>query len=312
MKEPDFDSAPLRFVFLGESIVSDWRNPQATTSRAVLRALTSLGHDAVYLEPRLNSATVSLLRQRGAGPVRAFDRRYPDLQYRTVDLPLEREAGAWLGQFASTSDAIVLLEGTPGYLVEHAKAFSSERMAVLIEDPRPSSWGWAFTQLRSARDPESVTPFRPAVLPRGQNPGAGADARDIDALLVVYDDAELANEMMSETEEYDCLVAGSADLPGWRFLPEVDLPDYYRRSKRTMIIDNGNRPVDPARQLLADAEGTEATGVERAGLWESSDQPNSRRSADASPKHAAFGPEFNATFVAGRIVEAVRAPLTAT
>ena len=34
MDEFDFDVAP-RFVFLGESIVSDWRNPLATTARAL-------------------------------------------------------------------------------------------------------------------------------------------------------------------------------------------------------------------------------------------------------------------------------------
>jgi spore maturation protein CgeB len=43
-------TAPLRIVFLGLSITSSWGNGHATTYRALIRGLHSLGHDVLFLE----------------------------------------------------------------------------------------------------------------------------------------------------------------------------------------------------------------------------------------------------------------------
>ena len=43
-------SQPLRLVFLGLSITSSWGNGHATTYRALVRALHSLGHEITFLE----------------------------------------------------------------------------------------------------------------------------------------------------------------------------------------------------------------------------------------------------------------------
>ena len=146
MDEIDFEVAP-RFVFLGDSIVSDWRNPLATTTRAVLRALGDLGFEATYLEPRRNSATVGLLSQRGAWPVQQFNSLRADLQYRTVDLPGRHEVSVWIGQFAATTGMIVALEGTPEMVERGLSEFEPEGIEILVERPELEGRGQKATGL---------------------------------------------------------------------------------------------------------------------------------------------------------------------
>ena len=45
---------PLRFVVFGGSIASDWGNPAATSTRAVLSAIARAGHEVTFLEQRGN------------------------------------------------------------------------------------------------------------------------------------------------------------------------------------------------------------------------------------------------------------------
>jgi hypothetical protein len=253
MDETELETPP-RFVFLGESIVSDWRNPEATTSRAVLRALGELGCDAVFLEPRRNSATVGLLGQRGAEPVRAFNALYADVPYRTVDLPSRRQLDVWIGQFAATADVIVALDGTPELVARGLGEFDAEGLQVLVE--RPELEGeWGRSVLHRFERPEESIGFRPAVLPRvWDGPRSGT-------VVVAYDDAELARRVAEAVPEARRIVSGSADLPDWDFVPEVELPAIYGAAERVLVVDDGSRPVAPARVWLPRANGARAWGV---------------------------------------------------
>ncbi|MFL5760185.1 MAG: hypothetical protein ACJ789_10620 [Thermomicrobiales bacterium] len=123
---------PLRFVFFGRSIVSDWQNPEALTSRAVLRALNHLGHETRFLEERRNQPTVELLRARGAGPLREFAAEYPDLVYRTYELPKRRERTLWLGRELADADAVVVFDDTPSDVLAELARISRPRLVRVI------------------------------------------------------------------------------------------------------------------------------------------------------------------------------------
>lgn len=245
---------PPRFVFLGESIVSDWRNPQATTSRAVLQALGELGFEADFLEPRRNSPTVGLLGQRGSGPVRAFNELLTDVHYRTVDLPARRETDVWIGQFAATADVIVALQGIPESIERALVEFDAERLQVLVERPELEG-DWGRTVLHRLERPEEAIGFRPAVLPHEwDTPRSGT-------VLVAYDDAELAMRVAEHLPDARRIVSGSADLPGWELVPEIELPPIYGAAERVLVVDSGERPIAPARVWLPRANGAKAWGV---------------------------------------------------
>lgn len=99
-----------RLLVFGESIRSDFGNPQALTWRALMRSLTRAGHDVVFIEPRRGDSLTSLLRHRGFGPLRQFAARFPDIQYRTLDLPGGRELAIWLARELALIDAVVVLD----------------------------------------------------------------------------------------------------------------------------------------------------------------------------------------------------------
>ncbi len=112
------DVEPLRFVFIGPSIRSDWHNTAAHTHRAVLKALGERGHQATFLEARRNAAVEGLLAEKGAEALLAFDRDFASIDYRTYDPPMPRELRVWLGREGATADVIVLLDGMDPQIVD--------------------------------------------------------------------------------------------------------------------------------------------------------------------------------------------------
>ncbi len=126
------DPRPLRLVVFGGSIVSDWGNPAATSWRALLRALTAAGHDAVFLERRKNEAVVDLLRARGGDAMRAFGRAYPDVRNRTYDLPVGSERSVWFGREVSTADAAIVLDDAPEGIFAEIVAYDTPRLVKVL------------------------------------------------------------------------------------------------------------------------------------------------------------------------------------
>lgn len=109
---------PLRFVFVVESVVSEYGNPFARNVRALTEDVRLLGHDVVVLEERLNEPTRRLLQERGSGAIREFAAAYPDLQYRTFDLPSGRQRPVWLVQQTATADAIIVQDRATTGVIE--------------------------------------------------------------------------------------------------------------------------------------------------------------------------------------------------
>jgi hypothetical protein len=128
-------------VFFGHSIVSEWHNPTASASRALLRAISQLGHETRFLEERGNRATVELLRARGSAPLREFARDFPDIVYRTYELPKGLERTVWLAREIGDVDVAVALDDAPGELLDELARVPLPRLVRVIvmtgSDPPP-------------------------------------------------------------------------------------------------------------------------------------------------------------------------------
>jgi hypothetical protein len=253
---------PLRFVVFGESIVSDWNNPVATSARAILSAIAHNGHEVTFLEQRGNPALAGMLAHRGSCGYRAFTDRYPEIQFRTYDLARGWERTVWFGREIATADAIVALPGIPRVLLPEIAALDSQRIIRLVDE----SLGIEQTDLtlvRAGNDvSDSAVVFGPAVrqtttelTPRSNRP-----------LVVAYgdfDDAESARERLNPFDPV-LIQTGEAELPGWQYVPEVELPDWYGHSLVAVITGEGSSPWGTARHALALASGCHTCAADSA------------------------------------------------
>jgi len=158
---------PLRILFIGPSIRSDWRNPAAHLHRAVMRGLNERGHQTRFLEARRNPAVEGLLAERGSAALLEFDREFADIDYYSYDPLPRRELLVWIGREGATTDMMILLDGMG---IEIEDAFGrTEILGVgrLVEQPDAS--GSALVEVESrtpvtryaAVDPAlSVVPVR--------------------------------------------------------------------------------------------------------------------------------------------------------
>lgn len=239
---------PLRFVIFGESIVSDWRNPMATSARAIQRSLVRLGHDVLFLERRRNEATLGLLRARGSAPLRAFDLHFPDLQHRTYDLPNGWERSVWFAREAGTADAIVTLPGAPPEVMEQIAGFDS-RYIVRLVDADLGLLPGTFPLHRAAPDLAGLA-WGPAV---GIDPAPPAHPRS--GLVVVrYEEGDL-DPIAEILRPLDPTVVDLGGGASGGIVAEADLPDLYRRSRVALLLGVGSSPYALARALLPLASG---------------------------------------------------------
>jgi hypothetical protein len=167
---------PLRFVFFGRSIVSDWENPAAATSRAVLRALSDLGHETRFLEERGNQPTVDLLRARGSAPLRAFTKEFPDIVYRTYELPSGAERTLWLARELGDVDAVVALNDAPPEVLDELSRVPLPRLIRIV-----------------AMTDDGQPPFEPDILLTKDEFSAAKQGEDAAAKLVAQVRAALAS-----------------------------------------------------------------------------------------------------------------------
>jgi hypothetical protein len=255
LKPDDGSDGPapgLRLVFYGLSIVSDWENPAATSHRAFLRALADRGNQVVFLEERRNAPTVGLLKQRGSGPLRAFDRHYPDIPYRTYDVPPRREMDIWLGREASAADAMIAFTGTPAPVLGAFERLDAVYTLKLVERDVDSDGMMHRSGLHPPSTALPAMPYAPVVaIDRG-----GGEDRDIDVLIAAYDHAELGAAAAAALPGATMLIAGSAAIPDVPFVPEVELPDWYRRAAVTVVVDHGDPSDVSVRALLPLASGS--------------------------------------------------------
>src|SRR6478752_7199461 len=187
---------PMRIVWFGESIVSDWRNPVATTTRAVLRALGKAGHEVTFHEQRHNRPMVEAMRSRGSASYRAFQLAYPDIRYRTYDLPARRsERTVWLARETAIAEAVVVQDCAPPEIHEWLDRFDTPAIVTIYQrtlGERLEAEPNVDLILSPAPDDDAL-PFGPAVL---MHPGADDQSRSGE-LTVVYGDSLAAGADIS-------------------------------------------------------------------------------------------------------------------
>ncbi len=307
------DPRPLRVVVFGESIVSDWGNPAATSWRAMLRALLAAGHDAVYEERRKNDAVVGLLRARGAGAMKAFGRRYPDLLNRTYDLPRGAERSIWFGREVSTADAAIVLDDAPDEIFEEIAAYDTPRLVKVLARtgidrilPVPVD---RFDLVLEADETWAVeTP-----------PGTPAAERS-GVVVVAYEDQDAADRIFRALSAFDpARVTPGGLLEPWRYVPEVDLPDRYGAAAVAVLVGGRAERGFEARVLLAMASACPVVAVAAQdwpglpGVKISADSVESVAGAvgrilagGARDSAQAIPPTYDATLVVETLVQNVR------
>jgi len=262
---------PLRFVVFGASIVSEWGNPAATTTRAVLRALVVAGHDAVFLEQRGNRPTVELLRARGAGALRAFAARYPTVQYRTYDIPHGSDRAVWPGREVATADAVIVQDTAPPEVIDTIAALANRQLVRFLQvtQPTPPANDGRFDHVLAPMDPvvasrDGVTPFGPAVEETVLLREAGSGG----VIVVAYDNSDAAARIAAAlaTDGPVLVTPGAVGADGFRYVPEVELASLYRAADVAVVVAGDASPLATARVLLPLSFGCASLVVAGEGM----------------------------------------------
>ena len=219
-------------MIFGDSIRSDLDNPLATSWRAIMRALTRRGHEVVFIEPRRGESLTRLLRQRGSAPLRQFAEQYPDLQYRTLDLPRDRELSIWLARELALVDTVVVLDNASQEIRTRIAAYDEPRLLRIVQ----SADGYVAS---GRSDPLDLGPaIDTSAVPSPQR-NAGNPTR----LAVLAWDAEqssLATQVwhaaMTVDPNASRLSLGSIELDGWRPITEMDLASALRDIDLALVI----------------------------------------------------------------------------
>lgn len=243
------DFARLRIVIFGSSIVSDWRNPLATSARAIVAALTLAGHDTLFLEERNNQWLVGLLKARGMAPARAFSAAYPVIQHRTYDLPRGRQPGVWFAQLVGTADAILALPGTPSLVLDQIADFHSQSVVRGVDAELDMSE--ADFIIGRASESETEVVFGPAV-----NVAARPAPSRSGIALIAYE-PEHAETVRQGISGLDPVLIDEAptQIGGWTYEPGVVLARVYDRCAVAVVVGDWRDRLTWARALLPAASG---------------------------------------------------------
>ncbi len=227
-----------RLLVFGESIRSDFGNPGALTWRALMRSLGRAGHEVVFIEPRRSESLTSLLRHRGSAPLRQFAERFPDIQYRTLELPRGKELAIWLARELALIDAVIVLGDASSEIGTAIDAYAEPGLIRFRADSSDgASRPPAGTSIRivpvggSTGDPGGdVLPIGPATtLPVSAN-RTGVPGRARVAILA-WDaaSAELAERtrvtVQDAYRDAPTYSLGTLTLPGWRPVTSLDIDD---------------------------------------------------------------------------------------
>jgi len=248
-----------RVMIFGDSIRSDFENPLATTWRALMRSLTRSGHEVVFIEPRRSESLTRLLRHRGSAPLRQFSEVYPDLQYRTFDLPHGRELSIWLARELALVDCVVVLDNA----TEKLKAFIMAHDEPRLLRVQPSGTDQFMTSIGKP------LLLGPAIdLPRSQ-PRVLMPA-DMLRVAVLAWDAELASlatqawhRVATINPKVRRFSLGSLSLDGWVPITELDLASVLAEIDIAVVIA-GLHPAGPAmavRSLLPLSFGVQSVTI---------------------------------------------------
>ncbi|CAN5766410.1 hypothetical protein BH23CHL5_BH23CHL5_04990 [soil metagenome] len=250
----------MRFVCFGASIVSEIGNPKATSSRAFLSSLAHRGHQVVFLEKRLNSHFVRTLHIHGTRGLAEYDRNFPEVPYRTYDIPSARELEVWLGRESSTADALILLQGTPQAILDGVSKLNAPHLVRLSENIAPDGTS---TLIASGGSSERLPPiqFAPAVIAAE----TGSLHRPVQHLVVLYDQSGLDDKVAEMLPNAMVLSVCGDGASEYQRVTEAELPEWYSRTRVVVILDEAGPGVDQSRYLLPAANGARAVLVNTHG-----------------------------------------------
>ena len=228
---------PLRLMCFSPSLIADIDNPAVTSTRALLGALAAAGHEVTHLERRGNGLLDRQLRRRGSVALRAANARYPEVRIRLHDLPPGRQNRVvWFGTEVSTADVVIAFPGTPDDILDLIARFETPYLVRIVPDGAEGDMNVSATAVVEPRSP--------------------ADSRN-GTLVVAYDNID---EPWIEAipTDLDRVIVGARDLPGWTYLPEVEVAERYRAAKVALVLGAGDEPDARARLLLPLAAGCTA------------------------------------------------------
>ena len=273
----------MRIVVFGSSIVSDWRNPIATSARPVLAAMVDLGHDVVFLEERHNAWRAGMLQAHGLAPLRAFDATYPELQHRTYDPPRRSQRSVAFAQQVGTADAILALPGTPDSVLEDFGAFRSRSVVRAVHLDAGAVECEVTLGPAGGKGVDAI--FAPAVCLRA------VSRRPRSSLAIVaYDgDAGLrASDALRDMNPALIDQSGARSM-GWPYVPEVELPNWFEQHDIAVITGEWSDPLSWVRALLPLASGCRVIAV---GVGAESIRVSGISAIDHVPDLAAMVREF--------------------
>lgn len=259
---------PLRFVWFVDSVVADWDNPCATTTRSIARALGQAGHEVLVLEPRGNAPTVGMLRARGSEGLRAYARHWADVHYRTYDLPRRGglEAQVWYGQLVAISDAVIVQDRAPELLRSLFHDFDTWTLVATHQqtgpDPDPFAANAALHLAPVGLADDVALPVGPAVIPVGDL----ATGQRGGTMVVHYGGPGLDAAIAAAADGAEVVAAGSGGSAHLAWLPEAALSARYATASHVVVVDDDLSPLAAARPLLAAAAGATVT-------WQRGDAP---------------------------------------
>jgi hypothetical protein len=230
----------LRIVVYSPSIISDIGNPAATTVRAMCQAMIDLGCDVTHLEERGNPDLKRMLETRGYAPMRAFNLAYPRIRYRQYEVPKGIHRSVWFARELGTADAVVVWPGSPDPVMEEVRGFRVPQVVRFWpegDDLPGMNAEW----------------FNPAVCPLVDLPDRAEGRR----VAVTYGPDVAAGPVEPEAR----FVLGAADLPGYRYLPEVSLGAAISPGDHVFMPD----ATEASRLHLPVALGAEVTTVGPSG-----------------------------------------------
>jgi hypothetical protein len=187
------------------------------------------------------------MKARGSAMYRAFQLAYPDIRYRTYDLPrTSPERTVWLARETAIAEALIVQDSAPDEVIDWLNRFAAPNIVTIYQRTMAS---------RRENEPKAdlvLSPihgddalyFGPAVLP-GLAP---VEAERLVELNVIYSGSSETN---AET------VAAGPGNAGLEFVPEVRLIERYGQTKRVTVVDDDSSPFAIARAFLAVAGGVE-------------------------------------------------------
>lgn len=224
----------LRLVIFSPSLIADIDNPGATSTRALVGALSAAGQEVTHLERRGNPLLDRQLRVRGSAALRSLNARYPDVRVRQYDVPMARQQrGVWFGTEVSTADAVIALPGTPDEVLDLIAPFETPHLVRVVP---PGAIG-------------DLT-IEPLICVEMRIPVH----KSAETIAVAYDNIEA---VMADVipEDAERIVVGASQLPGWRYLPEVEVAERYRSASVAIVLERDERAEALARRLLPLAAG---------------------------------------------------------